>query len=523
MHFATKALQAKIENAPLESGCYIYKDKINRIIYIGKAKVLRNRVKSYFQLEQIRDPKILQLHNHIVDVEFVTTDNDLEAFLLETNLIKKYQPKYNKQKKDDKNYSWLYVDTDEDFPRYEFVREKYKNKKGVYFGPFILNGPIRRILKNLRPVFPYRTCNRKIQLQIDKKTGKKFVYSSDYKPCLYFQLGLCNAPCNGKLDKTSYKRNIHAINKFFLKGKNEVFTDLQKKMQLASSKQNYEQAAILRNKIRDLENIVEKTKIDYDTDEFTYKTDKQQLLLDTTKNIYQKISENEISKSKNIRFECYDISNISGTNAVASMVVFVDGKPENKSYRKFKIRSKNTPDDFAMIRETLTRRFSTKNLNDKKFAARPDLIIIDGGKGQLSSALKVLDQLKINIPIAGLAKRDEELFIPRPSLELTKEQPYIFIKKTLDRGSNERFLIQRLRDETHRFAITYHRTLRSKSQIHSVLDKIPGIGVTTKKNLLKAFGSVENIRKAKDSELAAIIRNRKTRYSLMKMLESAIN
>ncbi|MBN2015515.1 excinuclease ABC subunit UvrC [Candidatus Dojkabacteria bacterium] len=528
-----KQLLNKIKHAPTSPGCYIYKDSQKSILYIGKAVNIRNRVSSYFSDFERLDPRIAVLVGQIRDVEFVTTDTELEALILETNLIKKYKPKYNRMMKDDKNYVWLMITRREDFPRIEFVR-KHEIKTADYFGPYVNVQAIKRALKQLRKIFPFRSCKRKIYFYKNVKGEKKF-FSSDKRPCLYLSLNLCDAPCTGNVSKKNYRRNINNIKNFFRSKKFKVIKDLNTQMSKLVKKQLYEKAAKVRDQLEDLAWIAQRIKIEKDMDENLWKEKREEARISSLQKLIERLKFKSLKYKENFRIECYDISNISGKSATGSMVVFIDGKPDKSSYRKFKIKTKQEPDDFLMLREVFLRRFKTIEIRLKKkkklkikasvpkkntktdnsFSTMPDLIIVDGGKGQLSSTIKVLDKLKLDIPIIGLAKKEEEI-IRENITQQTFEQKFSTI--SLRRGSNELFLIQRIRDEAHRFAIKYHKILRSKKQIKSVLDEIPGVGEIIKKRLLKAFGSSENIKHASFDELHAIIKNKRTVENLKKLL-----
>lgn len=501
-------VKAKIKLAPTAPGCYIYKNHLGEIIYVGKAVNIASRTKSYFQNIGDHDPKTRQLVKNIADVEFITTESEIEALLLETNLIKKHTPKYNVDKKDDKSYLWLMIDTSVDFPRIELVREK-KKKTADYFGPYPSSMPLKRILKGLRGVFPYRSCNRVIKQEGD------VIKSSDPKPCLYYYLNLCNAPCAGLIEKQEYRKNINKIKLFFNNRKNYVLEELKQEMEELAAAKKYEAAAKVRDQINDLKYITQRVHIKPDTDAVSYKKQKQDRYLQGLTELLERIDLGADNATKEFKIECYDISNIQGTNATGSMIAFVGGKMRKDLYRKFKIRIKDTPDDFAMMQEVFSRRFSQKNLtsSDTSFNTLPDLIIVDGGKGQLSVTYKVLNEMEINVPIVGLAKRNEDIFIIDEADGELK-----FKKRKMPHGTEARFLVQRVRDETHRFAIKYHRKLRSKTQTHSILDDIPGVGPITKKKLLRAFGSVAGIRKASDQEIGEIIKNTTTVNNIKKLI-----
>lgn len=552
-----KPLLNKIKNAPVQPGCYIFRDAKNKVLYIGKAVNIRNRVNSYFTKYDQIDPKITIMIDLIRDVEFVTTDSELEALILETNLIKKYKPKYNRMMKDDKNYAWLVITKGDDFPRLKFVREK-KLKKHDYFGPYVNLKAIKRALKQLRAIFAYASCNRKIYLYKDKD-GKTKLYSSDRKPCLYYHLKLCDAPCAGFTSRNEYRKNINNIKRFFRSRKFEIIHELTSQMNKASESKKFERAADIRDKLEDLKYIAQRIRIEKDMDEKLWKEKKEEARITGLKNLIKKLkvknleqtlvqsSVSEPQLKRSFRIECYDISNISGKSATGSMVVFTDGKADKSNYRKFKIKTKDEADDYQMLKEVFARRFRRKNGKDKSFKNTPDLIIVDGGKGQLSSVLKILSEYKLKIPTIGLAKKEEEIIKlktesqkpkargPRlkatgsrlkgtgktyglkPSASSTHSRRNFQVTR-LPRGSNELFLIQQIRDEAHRFAIKYHKILRSKKQVKSVLDDIPGVGEVVRKRLLKAFGSAEGIKKAAIEELQSVVKNKRTVENLKKLL-----
>ncbi|HOY46831.1 MAG TPA: excinuclease ABC subunit UvrC [Candidatus Dojkabacteria bacterium] len=503
--YPSTTLKKKIEEAPLAPGCYIYRDQEKNVIYVGKALVLRERVKQYFAAARELGPRIERMVNKIKDVEFVITDSELEALVLETNLIKRYKPKYNVLRKDDKNYMYLRLDHKQSFPKFEYLREKPQDK-AKYWGPYMNGGPIKKTLKLLREIFPYRTCNRKIV----EKNGK--ITSSDPKPCLYYFLGLCQAPCAGFITSSEYKASIKNIEKYLDNRLSLIIKQLEVKMKHAAGEKDFELAAEIRDKIQDLKYISQKVDVDPRTDEHIFrkiKSTQNYLALSQLLDLIDKTIE---SKS-GFKIECYDISNIQGTNAVGSMVVFIDGMPQKRLYRKFRIKTKSTPDDFGMLQEVLKRRFKKDNSEskDESFNRKPDLIVIDGGKGQLSAVDSVMKELGIELPLVGLAKRNEDIF---------KIEAGEFIKIELPKGSEARFLMQRIRDETHRFGIDYHRKLREKAQKFSLINEIPGVGKVLGIKLLKAFGSLEGLRKASKQEIYAVVHNKRTVDNIIKLLSA---
>jgi excinuclease ABC subunit C len=500
-------LTNKAKSLPQSSGCYIYRDKAKSVLYIGKAINLRKRVSSYFANFDRLDPKIKIMVEQINEISFVTTDSELEALILETNLIKNYSPKYNRLMKDDKNYAWLMVTTQEDYPRIQIIRDK-KIKSAEYFGPYTDISPIKRILKNLRRLFPYRTCFREIYF-FTNNNGEKQIHSSNKIPCLYYHLKLCDAPCTGNISRQKYRENIVMIKRFFKSQKTKIAQELERKMLFFAQKQLFEKATLIRNKLNDLSYISQYIQISDDTNERMVEKTKEEKTKAALLQLIEKLHcKNKFHKD--FRIECYDISNTSGKQATGSMIVFTNGRPDKSMYRKFKIKTKEFPDDFLMLKEVFSRRFtqSTKAL-DESFSKIPDMIIVDGGKGQLSSVLTILKGYNKDIPTYGLAKKHEELF------QLSNNT----LKKiVLRRSSPELFLIQKVRDEAHRFALKYHRLLRSKKHIHSLLDDVPGVGKIIRKRLLQAFGSTENIKKASISKLQTVIKNKRTAENIKKLL-----
>lgn len=511
MCYPNEKVKKKVSESPLSPGVYIYRNTKEEILYIGKAVNLRNRSKSYFQNFKKLDPKVKVMVEQIEDVEYLVTDSDVEALLLETNLIKKYKPKYNRMMKDDKSYIWVMIPKGEDFPRLQIVREQ-KVKNADYFGPYPETMPVRRILKKMRHIFPYRSCTRKIQeVEVD---GKKRVKSSNPEPCLYYYMGQCNAPCAGKISKKEYGKGISDIRRFFRGEKGVIVERLKGEMIEFSDQRRFEKAAFVRDRIQDINYVTQKIRIRKDMDEDLLKKEKGKLQLKAVEQLLEKLKIEGLNMKSKFKVETYDISNIQGTNATGSMIVFVDGKSEKSLYRKFKIKTKSTPDDFEMMREVFKRRFNRKNKKeDKSFDVLPGLLVVDGGKGQLSATYHILQDLEIDVPIIGLAKREEEVF-----KIVEKEGELEFKKIRLPRRSDALYLLQKVRDEAHRFALGYHRKLRGRAQIKSRLDDIPGVGNITKKKLLKAFGSTENIKKAKESDLLTVIRSKKTVKNLKKLL-----
>lgn len=570
-------IKNKLALLPDQPGCYLMKDKNGTIIYVGKAKILKNRVRSYFTGSH--DTKTERLVSEIEDFEYIVTESNIEALLLEINLIKKNDPKYNIMLKDDKTYPFIKI-TNEEFPRLLITRKVLKDK-ALYFGPYPDVRAANETKRLLDRLFPLRKC----------KVLPKEV-------CLYYHMGQCLAPCVFDIPQVRYKIMVNEIKRFLNGGHTEVQEVLEKKMADAAENMEFEKAAEYRDQIKAIETVMTKQKMTnadlVDRDVFGYATEKGwmcvqvffvrqgklierdvsmfpfyneaeddfltyvgqfyqenehfvpkevlipddidktsvEAMLETKvlqpqrgekkklvklagKNAHVALNEkfdlierneartigaverlgNAMNIPEPIRIEAFDNSNIMGTDPVSAMVVFIDGKPAKKEYRKYKIKTVKGPDDYASMREVIYRRYSRVLKENLPF---PDLIVIDGGKGQVDAAKDVLDnQLGLDIPIAGLAKDDkhktsELLFGPDLS------------RIPLERNSQEFFLLQRIQDEVHRFAITFHRQLRSKNSFASRLDKIEGLGPKRKKLLLKEFKSLKNIQAASVEELQGI-------------------
>lgn len=567
-------IKNKLALLPDQPGCYLMKDKNGTIIYVGKAKILKNRVRSYFRGSH--DTKTERLVSEIDDFEYIVTESNIEALLLEINLIHKNNPKYNIMLKDDKTYPFIKI-TNEKYPRLMITRKVLKDK-ALYFGPYPDVNAANETKKLLDRLFPLRKCN-----------------PSQKTPCLYYHLGQCLCPYAFDVDPQVYKDMVEEIKGFLSGGHTEIQDRLQEKMAYAAAHMEFEKAAEFRDQIKAIETVMTRQKMTnvdlIDRDVFGYAVDKgwmcvqvffvrQGKLIERDVSIFpfyddaseafltfigQFYQENEhfvpkevlipddidkesveallVTKvlqpqrgekkklvklaSKNaavalnekfdlivrkqertigaveklgnamnipapIRIEAFDNSNIMGTNPVSAMVVFIDGRPAKNEYRKYKIKTVQGPDDYASMREVIYRRYSRVLKEGLPF---PDLILIDGGKGQVDVAKDVLaNQLGVDIPVAGLAKNDKhktsELLFG-PDLEVVP----------LERNSQEFFLLQRIQDEVHRFAITFHRQLRSKNSFASKLDNIEGLGPKRKKNLLKEFKSLKNITAANVEEL----------------------
>lgn len=461
----------KLKQLPKQPGVYFHKDAAGKIIYIGKAASLKHRVGSYFQQSRHRDFKTKILVSEICDLDWITVDSEVEALFLESEFIKRYKPKYNIDLRDDKHFIYIKIPMKDRWPVVTFVRRPLDDG-AEYFGPYTSSDAVRKAMRQLRKVFPYVT---------------HVVDPMPKRACLQFHLGLCPGPEVDAIDPVSYKRSLRRLMMYFRGEKTKLVTQLEKEMTRASKQKNFEMAATRRDQLRNLE-ALGKQMIFGDKETFDLSMDQALVGLTDRLNL----------KGLPRRIEAYDISHLQGTDNVASMVVFQDGVPHKEEYRRFKMRLVGN-DDFAHMREVIRRRFSGLNL--EKWP-KPDLIIIDGGKGQLSAALGVLDEFGINIPTIGLAKREEEII-------RRHNNQFEIIRLPL--SSHVLKLLQRVRDEAHRFAITYHGILRSKRQISSAFDEIPGVGPATRKKLIKSFGSMAGVKEAPLESLAGIVGSAKAR------------
>ena len=576
-------IQEQLKLLPTNPGVYLMKNEQAKIIYVGKAINLKNRVKSYFQSSKNHSPKVKSMVEKISDFEYIITANEIEALILECNLIKKYRPKYNISLRDDKTYPYIKVTLNEDYPTVSITRKILKDG-AKYFGPYTSAGAVHEVLNLLKKLFQIRSCR-----QMNTK-----------RPCLEFHIKRCLAPCTGRVAKSEYREMIKSLC-LFLEGRNEVvLKELTSRMQIAAENFQFELAAKLRDQVLAIEKISAKQNIiigssDQDIIGLARKADeaciqiffirsgkmigrdhfllngtedetdsallnafleqyynkatfipkeillpaeieneeilsawlsqkkngkvsfglpqrgvKKEMVLMANDNAVVVLEEQMIKKSAGLeqtvgamkdlgrylrmekelkRIECFDISHIQGSETVASMVVFSNGAPDKQEYRRYKLKSvEGKPDDFKSMQEVVGRRYRQSD------GIMPDLIIIDGGKGQLNSALEIIRALgHYQIPVVGLAKQFEYVFLEGQS------EPVI-----LPPNSKALYLIQRIRDEAHRFAITYHRKLRHKRNLVSVLDHIEGVGPTRRKALWDAFGSIAEIKKAKITDLTAV-------------------
>lgn len=481
-------LQTKLKDLPAKPGVYFHKDKNGEIIYVGKAAILKNRVRSYFQKSRTRDPKTDLLVAEIYDTDWQVVDSEFEALFLEAEMIRRYMPRYNILLRDDKSQTFVRIDFKSKYPSVTMTRRPLDDG-ATYYGPFLSTVAVKRALKYLRKIFPYST-----HTILPKRA------------CLLVHLHLCPGPETGELDEVFYKTNLKKLVSVLEGKKNKIISNLEKEMKLASKESEFEKAAKIRDQITALKDL--DRRVIFSDKEF-HDLSKDHALAEIT----------ELLSLKKVprRIEGYDISHMSGTDVVASMVVFTNGVADKANYRKFK-QKKQTNDDFDHMRETMTRRFSEKNI---KAWGKPDLILIDGGKGQLEAALGALKEINVNIPAIGLAKKHEEIVVKNDWLP-TKLNPEKVLKfrgfttssqdftlVDLPNNSNIVKLLQRIRDESHRFAVSYHSVLKVKRQTASILDDVPGIGPATRKKLIKTFGSLKGITQARFDDLELLLGNKK--------------
>jgi len=592
----SQELVSKLATLPSKPGCYLHKDKSGTVIYVGKAVNLRSRVRSYFQKGANHTSKIRRLVSNIVDLEYIVTDTELEALVLECSLIKKHQPHYNVRLRDDKQYPYLCLTTSEPFPRLLLVR-RVRQDQNKYFGPYPSSRSVYSTMELVNRTFPMVAC------------GKKFDGRPVQKPCLYHHMGQCLAPCAGLADRKEYDVAVKDVIDF-LEGRQEhIVRKLRAEMEVAADALEFERAARLRDRVQGVEAVLQRQKvittelIDQDviavvednsgikgacvqmffirggkligqshflvegTDEQTenevvqefvkqyyqsanfipqeillpcdmdeiaivqswlrqkkgkkvevqvpLRGDKKKLVdmatenathaldqmkaemrakLDNTQRALEELGEALGLVGPPARIECFDISNTQGENQVASMVVCENGLMNKQQYRKFKIkRNDDKPNDFASMQEVITRRLNEANAKNPKFSRLPDLLIVDGGRGQVTSAMAAMEAANLEVPIAGLAKQFEHLFLPN-------EPDPVILPKT----SQALYLVQRIRDEAHRFANTYQALVRGKKVTRSVLDDIPGIGPRRRKALQVYFGSISKMRAATCADLEKV-------------------
>ncbi len=485
-------LKAKLTELPKEPGVYFHKDAAGAIIYVGKAAVLRNRVRQYFQVSRGRDPKTEALVSEIADIDWMVVDSELEALFLEAEMIRRYMPRYNILLRDDKALSYIRIDYDSDYPTVSTTRRPLDDG-ARYFGPYFSTYAVRQSLKLLRRPFPFAT----------KRTpGQK-------RATLHYHLGLDPGLEEGKTSLEDYRANLRKLIAIIQGRRKTIVKELEADMKRAAKAQDFEQAARVRNQLFALQGL--NKQVIFSDKEF----------LDISKDHALNELVNLLSiEQYPLRIEGYDISHMQGTDVVASMVVFTNGVSNKAEYRKFKTKI-NQNNDFYNMHETLKRRLSEKN---RKAWGLPDLVLIDGGKGQLDAAIQARDEQDCaQIPFIGLAKREEQIVIHKTKSGLTLNSQILhdlggfvaesedFLLVNVPHSTNLVKLLQRIRDESHRFAVSYHSVLKVKRQTASLLDDIPGVGPATRKKLLKTFGSVRGLTQASEAEIAQLVGVKKAR------------
>ena len=502
-------LEKKLKELPRSAGVYFHKSKTGEIIYVGKAAVLKNRVRQYFQSTRDMDVKTRALVAEIEDTDWVETESEIDALFLESEMVKRYMPRFNILLRDDKSQLFVRIDMKSQWPTVSFTRNPIDDG-AEYFGPYYNGFAVKKALRYLRKVFPYYTK--------PPKDGSR--------PDLDAHIGLSPRP---GMSAEEYKSGLRQLIRYFEGGRKAIIRDIEKEMHLAAKLQDFENAARARNKINDLRELQRRIMFG----------DREFLDISKDKALGDLVELFALPKTP-VRIEGYDISHMGGTNVVASMVVFTNGVSDRANYRKFKTRLERN-DDYANMQEVLTRRFSEKNV---KSWGVPNLILIDGGKGQLDAAIKALETYDIHIPIISIAKREEEVIIDaqrssidvshlekyrtgeiqNPGVMVTREGAYYVVNlhagqtnasghsKNL-RGSNVgqakyshvTKLFQRIRDESHRFAVSYHTVLKRAKQTASSLEEIPGIGPASRRQLIKAFGSVSRLGEASEQDIAKVV------------------
>jgi len=491
-------LKEKLATLPKTPGVYFHKNAEGQIIYVGKAAVLRNRVRQYFQESRFRDTKTDLLVSEIDDVDWIEVDSEVDALFLEAEMVRRYMPRYNILLRDDKSSCYIRISFKERAPLVSVTRRPYDDGAD-YYGPFLQSGPVRKALRYLRKAFPYSTHT-----------------TLPSRACLDYHIGLCPGPETDDYDRSLYLKNLKRLVAYIKGSQNKVIGELEKEMQRASKAHSFEQAANLRNKLLALRSLRAQVLFG----------DKEALDLSKDHALADMMDLFKLTSAPR-RIEGFDISHMSGTDTVASMVVFVNGVADKRNYRKFKMRIPGN-DDFAHMNEVILRRLSEKNVSSWGL---PSIMLIDGGKGQLGAAIAARDQLGLKVPMIGLAKKYEEIVVHKEKsfvvindkklLELRgfrTDESNDFVRLDIPNNANIVKLLQRIRDESHRFAVSYHSFLKTGRQTASMLDDIPGIGPVTKRKLLTHFGSVNGLKVAAETEVAKILGKKKA-HKLMPYLK----
>ena len=475
-------LEKKLQKLPLTPGIYFHKNEAGEIIYIGKAANLRNRVRQYFQASRYRDPKTDLLVNEIADVDWIEVETEADALFLEAEMVRRYMPAYNILLRDDKSLLYVRIDYKSDYPTVTLIRRPLDDG-AKYFGPYMNGLALKKALRYLRRAFPYA---------IGRSSGRKRV-------SLHYHLGLDPGLEEGRTSLAAYRANLRKLMQYLRGERVALVRSIESEMNKAARAKDFEKAATLRNQLFSLKELNRQVLF---SDRELLDASKDQALVELAELL------NLASPPR--RIEGFDISHIQGSDSVAAVVVFINGVPAKTNYRKFKMRTAGN-DDFAHMREAITRRFRAENV--KKWGL-PDLLLIDGGKGQLSTAMSALGLAGFTkVPAIGLAKRFEDIVVPKDgTFEVFRLSPSSHLVK----------LLQRIRDESHRFAISYHSTLRARRQTASLLDDVPGIGPLTRKKLIRQFGSMRGVAAADTAELQKLL-GTKTGQALSKYLQALKN
>ena len=478
----------KLKTLPNSPGVYFHRSKTGEVIYVGKAAVLKNRVRQYFQNARVRDPKTDALVAEVADIEWITVETELDALFLESELIKRYKPRYNILLRDDKSQIFVRVNMKDYYPYISFTRQPMDDNAD-YYGPYYNGWAVKKALRFLRKVFPYST-----HVIMPKRV------------CLQYHLGLCPGVEEQKISSSEYKQTLRKLIRYLKGERQAIMREIETEMKIAAKHHEFERAAILRNQLHNLKEL--QRQIIFRDREFV-DISKDHALAELTNLLGLK----EVPR----RIEGYDISHMSGTNNVASMVVATNGLADKSEYRKFQMRIPGN-NDFAHMNEVIMRRFAKKHSD----WPTPNLLLIDGGKGQLGAALAALESHGVHIPAVGLAKREEEIVVHKTRSNVLVNQTALdgwktegnplnkplvyesedFIIIRLPKNSHIVKLLQRIRDESHRFAVSYHSTLKRKGQVKSKLDDIPGVGPATRKKLVQTFGSARGVEAATETQLS---------------------
>lgn len=486
----TETFQSKLKTLPAQPGVYFHKDSTGAIIYVGKAASLRNRVRQYFQRSRYRDPKTDALVAEIADTDWMVVESELEALFLESEMVRRYMPRYNILLRDDKALSYIRIDYDSDYPTVTTTRRPLDDG-ARYFGPYFSLTSVRQALKALRRIFPFAT--RRI-------AGQK-------RAALQYHLGLDPGLEEGKTSLADYRANLRKLMAVIEGKRRKIERELERDMKQKAKAQDFEGAAKIRNQLFALHNLSKQIIF----------SDKEFMDISKDHALGELVDLLQLPAFPR-RIEGYDISHMQGTDVVASMVVFTNGVSDKDEYRKFKTK-KDQNNDFYNMNETIKRRLSEKN---RHAWGLPNLFLIDGGKGQLDAAIQARDEMGCErIPFVGLAKREEQIVIHKGKSNVTLSLPVLqklggfygesdeFILVNVPHSTNLVKLLQRIRDESHRFAVSYHSTLKGKRQVGSILDDIPGVGPTTRKKLLRAFGSLRGVQEANQADIAAVLGDKK--------------